>query len=81
MSAMDESSLEKSKTWRQWRVTSYNPVGDSWVEHCTGYISTQYAVTSGPVDGGLEDVSESASIEEDAPRRPSAMHCPDHDQL
>ncbi|OIW27857.1 hypothetical protein CONLIGDRAFT_619446 [Coniochaeta ligniaria NRRL 30616] len=63
MSRMDESSLEKSKTWRQWRVTSYNPVADDWVEHCTGYISTQYVVHTGPVDDGLEETSELAASE------------------
>ncbi|KAI5459610.1 polyketide synthase [Mariannaea sp. PMI_226] len=54
MSAMDESSLENSKTWRQWRLTSYNPVAENWVEHCTGYISTEYEVAAGPIDNGLE---------------------------
>jgi len=63
MSRMDESSLEKSKTWRQWRVTSYNPVADNWVEHCTGYISTQYAVSTGPVDNGIEATAEISASE------------------
>ncbi|KAB5585705.1 hypothetical protein GE09DRAFT_983703 [Coniochaeta sp. 2T2.1] len=63
MSRMDESSLEKSRTWRQWRVTSYNPVADNWVEHCTGYISTHYVASTGPVDAGLEQAEEiSASV-------------------
>ncbi|KAI5460920.1 hypothetical protein BGZ63DRAFT_445899 [Mariannaea sp. PMI_226] len=58
MSAMDESSLENSKIWRQWRVLTYNPVGDSWVEHCTGYIATEYEVAAGPIDAGREEVFE-----------------------
>ncbi len=72
MSAMDECSLERSKTWRQWRVFSYNPVADNWVEHCTGSISTQYETTVGPVDAGREEASEaliSREMLEDGLRR------------
>ncbi|UKZ52827.1 Type I Iterative PKS [Trichoderma virens] len=58
MVGMDESSLEKSKSWRKWTVTSYNTVADNWVEHCTGYIQTQYEVAPGPIDEGLEEASE-----------------------
>ncbi|KAL1970828.1 hypothetical protein VTN77DRAFT_2662 [Rasamsonia byssochlamydoides] len=58
MSAKDDSSLETSKTWRRWRVSSYNPVGDNWIEHCTGYIATEYETPAGPIDCGLEDASE-----------------------
>ncbi|PTB63211.1 polyketide synthase [Trichoderma citrinoviride] len=58
MVGMDESSLEKSKVWRKWTVTSYNTVADNWVEHCTGYIQTQYDVSPGPIDEGLEEASE-----------------------
>ncbi|PTB74995.1 polyketide synthase [Trichoderma longibrachiatum ATCC 18648] len=58
MVGMDESSLEKSKVWRKWTVTSYNTVADNWVEHCTGYIQTLYEVTPGPIDDGLENASE-----------------------
>ncbi|KAL6812029.1 hypothetical protein J3E69DRAFT_359798 [Trichoderma sp. SZMC 28015] len=58
MVGMDESSLEKSKSWRKWTVTSYNTVANNWVEHCTGYIQTQYEVSPGPIDEGLEEASE-----------------------
>ncbi|KAL7940182.1 hypothetical protein V8C42DRAFT_363657 [Trichoderma barbatum] len=58
MVGMDESSLEKSKSWRKWTVKSYNTVADNWVEHCTGYIQTQYEVSPGPIDEGLEEASE-----------------------
>lgn len=58
MVGMDESSLEKSKSWKKWTVTSYNTVADNWVEHCTGYIQTEYEVSPGPIDEGLEQASE-----------------------
>ena len=58
MSPMDESAQASSKTWRQWRVLSYNPTGDNWVTHCTGYIETQYETPAGPIDGGLEAEAE-----------------------
>ncbi|PTB35859.1 hypothetical protein M441DRAFT_178876 [Trichoderma asperellum CBS 433.97] len=58
MVGMDESSLEKSKSWRKFTVTSYNSIADDWVEHCTGYIQTQYEFLPGPIDEGLEEASE-----------------------
>ncbi|KAL7898810.1 hypothetical protein HDV64DRAFT_291566 [Trichoderma sp. TUCIM 5745] len=58
MVGMDESSLEKSKSWRKFTVTSYNSNADDWVEHCTGYIQTQYEVLPGPIDEGLEEALE-----------------------
>jgi hypothetical protein len=58
MVGMDESSLEKSKSWRKFTVSSYNSNADDWVEHCTGYIQTQYEVLPGPIDEGLEEASE-----------------------
>jgi acyl transferase domain-containing protein len=58
LSPMDESSLENSKIWKRWRVSSYNPTGTNWIEHCTGYITTEYEATPGPVDGGIEAEAE-----------------------
>lgn len=84
MSGMDESSREKSKTWRKWKVQSYNPVGDNWVEHCTGYISTEYEVATGPVDGGYENTAEverSKTILQEAAVRCTKPASIDYDHL
>ncbi|SMQ56221.1 unnamed protein product [Zymoseptoria tritici ST99CH_3D7] len=53
-----ESSLASSTIWRRFSVTSFNPLGDEWVEHCTGCISTEYDVATGPVDNGREVQAE-----------------------
>jgi len=60
MNRVDESSLTVSNTWRRFQISSYNPAGDDWIEHCTGYIAVEYATTTGPVDDGLEAREESA---------------------
>lgn len=59
MNRVDESSLSVSETWRRFQISSYNPAGDDWIEHCTGYIAVEYATTTGPVDDGLEAQEES----------------------
>jgi acyl transferase domain-containing protein len=38
MSRMDESSMERSNIWWNFRVMSFNPTENNWIEHCTGYI-------------------------------------------
>ncbi|KAH8703346.1 iterative type I polyketide synthase [Talaromyces proteolyticus] len=58
LTRMDESSLWSSSIWKRFQVTSYNPIGDDWVEHCTGYIAIDYKTTSGPVDAGREEEEE-----------------------
>ncbi|USP81656.1 polyketide synthase PKS2 [Curvularia clavata] len=60
MHRVDESSLSVSKAWRRFQISSYNPAGDDWIEHCTGYIAVEYAMADGPVDGGREAREESA---------------------
>lgn len=60
MNRVDESSLTVSNTWRRFQILSYNPAGDDWIEHCTGYIGVEYATATGPVDGGLEAREEAA---------------------
>ncbi|EMD62135.1 hypothetical protein GGP41_002398 [Bipolaris sorokiniana] len=60
MNRVDESSITVSNTWRRFQISSYNPAGDDWIEHCTGYIAVEYATTTGPVDNGLEAREESA---------------------
>jgi acyl transferase domain-containing protein len=54
MNRMDESSLWGSQVWRRFHITSYNPVGDDWIEHCTGYIAADLATLDGPIDKGRE---------------------------
>ncbi|WPH00651.1 iterative type I polyketide synthase [Acrodontium crateriforme] len=54
MSRMDESSTGPSFIWRKFTISSYNAVGDDWVEHCTGYIATDYETPTGPVDNGRQ---------------------------
>jgi acyl transferase domain-containing protein len=60
MNRVDESSVTVSNTWRRFQISSYNPAGDDWIEHCTGYIAVEYATATGPVDDGLEAREESA---------------------
>jgi len=54
LARMDESSLWGSSTWRKFHVSSYNPVGDDWIEHCTGYIASDLEVSDNPIDQGRE---------------------------
>ncbi|KAI9744654.1 MAG: hypothetical protein M1818_002183 [Claussenomyces sp. TS43310] len=51
---MSESSLTPSSFWSEFRVVSYNPTGDSWVEHCTGLVGVDYKTDTGPIDNGRE---------------------------
>lgn len=58
LTRMDESSLWGSSVWKRFQITSYNPIGDDWIEHCTGYIAVDYKTTPGPVDAGREERAE-----------------------
>jgi acyl transferase domain-containing protein len=49
-----ESSTASSTIWRRFQIASYNTLGDDWQEHCTGYISIDYDVATGPIDDGRE---------------------------
>ncbi|PZC90155.1 Qor, NADPH:quinone reductase Zn-dependent oxidoreductase, partial [Pyrenophora tritici-repentis] len=60
MNRVDESSVSVSNAWCRFQISSYNPAGDDWVEHCTVYIAVEYATTTGPIDGGREARGESA---------------------
>lgn len=63
LSRMDEASLQGSAVWKRFAITSYDPIADGWVEHCTGYVATDYKLPDGPIDEGLEareDIAMSA---------------------
>ena len=61
LTRFDESSIQPSALWRKFIISSYNPVGDDWIEHCTGYIAVDYETAPGAVDAGLE-AREEASV-------------------
>ncbi|KAF2207327.1 hypothetical protein CERZMDRAFT_107796 [Cercospora zeae-maydis SCOH1-5] len=54
MNRVDDSSVGVSSTWRRFQIASYNPIGDDWIEHCTGYIAIDYDVSTGQIDNGRE---------------------------
>jgi acyl transferase domain-containing protein/SAM-dependent methyltransferase len=54
LTRMDESSLQASKVWRKFTMSSYNPLGEDWIEHCTGYITIDYEAPQNPIDDGFE---------------------------
>jgi acyl transferase domain-containing protein/SAM-dependent methyltransferase len=51
---VDESSVGTSAVWRRFQVVSYNPLADDWIEHCTGYVATEYETASNVIDAGKE---------------------------
>ena len=53
-----ESSLASSSTWREFKVSSYNPNSDDWTEHCRGLIKVEYDLETGPIDAGREATAE-----------------------
>ena len=61
---MDESSLQPSSIWRKFAISSYNSLGDGWIEHCTGYITTDYEAQQNPIDEGTEARGEAKDWEE-----------------
>lgn len=48
----DSTSLA-SGSWNEFELRSVH--GDDWLEHCRGFIQTEYETTYNPVDDGLED--------------------------
>ncbi|KAH9904009.1 iterative type I polyketide synthase [Xylariomycetidae sp. FL2044] len=64
LSRVDESSLWSSAVWRRFVISSYNPVADDWIEHCTGYIAVNLDSDDGPIDQGRERSAALASAEE-----------------
>ena len=58
LTRMDESSLQASKVWHKFTMSSYNPLGEDWIEHCTGYITIDYEAPQNPIDDGLEASEE-----------------------
>jgi NADPH:quinone reductase-like Zn-dependent oxidoreductase/SAM-dependent methyltransferase/malonyl CoA-acyl carrier protein transacylase len=76
LTRMDESSLWSSSVWKRFQVTSYNPIGDDWVEHCTGYIAVDYKTTPGPVDAGREDQEEKKAWAESLSQISQSCHQP-----
>ncbi|KAL9122567.1 MAG: hypothetical protein Q9187_000881 [Circinaria calcarea] len=61
LSRMDESSLWGSSIWRRFQVSSYNPVGGDWIEHCTGYIAADLEPSVGQIDCGRERREEGSA--------------------
>jgi NADPH:quinone reductase-like Zn-dependent oxidoreductase/SAM-dependent methyltransferase len=56
---VNESNLWQSVVWKWFRISSYNPSYDDWVEHCSGYISVEYVKSPpDPVDSGRERGAE-----------------------
>lgn len=51
MSRMDQSALMDTRIWKRFEVASFDPVGNEWIEHCTGYIKVDYEKKHNPVDG------------------------------
>jgi SAM-dependent methyltransferase len=64
LTRMDESSLWGSSVWKKFQIHSYNPVGDDWIEHCTGYIAVDYETAVGPIDNGREADAEATMWKE-----------------
>ncbi|PLN76124.1 iterative type I polyketide synthase [Aspergillus taichungensis] len=60
LTRMDETSLWGSSVWRRFEVLSYNPGGDDWIEHCTGYISVELKNQKELLGGDREAQEEAA---------------------
>lgn len=52
MTAVGETAFTNSSTWKKFQISSYNPDGEEWIEHCTGYIAVEYKKTD--VCGSIE---------------------------
>ncbi|GAM42162.1 hypothetical protein TCE0_043f15878 [Talaromyces pinophilus] len=61
---MDEASMQPSQIWKRFAISSYNTVGDDWIEHCTGYISIDYEAKINSIDNGREASCEAAKWRE-----------------
>lgn len=58
LTRFDESSIQPSSVWRKFAISSFNPLGEDWIEHCTGYIAVDYEAPSNPIDQGKEAEEE-----------------------
>lgn len=65
MTRMDEASLQGSAIWKRFLISSYDALDESWVEHCTGYVATDYEVADGPIDNGFEAKAEAETSARD----------------
>ncbi|KAK8093927.1 hypothetical protein PG997_000612 [Apiospora hydei] len=58
MKRLTESAQADSNIWWEWKVTSYSPHDNSWLEHCRGQIAAETAssshIATGPIDAGRE---------------------------
>ncbi|KAK8039588.1 polyketide synthase PKS2 [Apiospora rasikravindrae] len=58
MKRLAESAQADSNIWWEWKVTSYSPHDNSWLEHCRGQIAAETAssahIATGPIDAGRE---------------------------
>jgi SAM-dependent methyltransferase len=59
---MDEASLQGSAIWKRFNMSSYDAINEDWVEHCTGYVATDYETANNPIDEGLEAREEKAQL-------------------
>lgn len=62
MSRMDESSTERSKVWLNFRIMSWNPTDNDWIEHCTGYVSVEPKLKANFTGEDFEAQQEEASL-------------------
>ncbi|KEF55685.1 uncharacterized protein A1O9_08435 [Exophiala aquamarina CBS 119918] len=58
LTKMDESSLWESSIWSRFQISSYNSLADDWIEHCTGYVATDYVGKPNHIDNGREHAEE-----------------------
>lgn len=56
MRAANDSSLSASSIWKEFWISSYNPDGDNWVEHCRGKISVELDKEAESIDGEREAI-------------------------
>ncbi|KAK8025057.1 polyketide synthase PKS2 [Apiospora arundinis] len=65
MKKLAESAQADSNIWWEWKVTSYSPHDNSWLEHCRGQIAAETAssahIATGPIDAGREALKREAS--------------------
>lgn len=48
---MTSMSLERSSVWWNFRIISFNPTEDEWIQHCTGYITLEAATEGNVIEG------------------------------
>lgn len=58
MKRLAESGQADSNIWWEWKVTSFSPHDESWLEHCRGQIAAETSasahIATGPIDSGRE---------------------------